>query len=174
MKWSGIVVNLLAGAMLLFTIVACTPQIEELSFKTISQGDGFYTGQSYGEEKPGIFVISNVDEIDEPGLDIMFPTKLADELRQLDYDRFFAILVLQGQKRSSGYSVTVKKIVRQGKQVSVYAEFKEPKIGTRRTWVFTSPYHLVAVFKSGNWGQNINFLLEADGKVVAESYHFIP
>lgn len=166
-------IKILLG-LLLFVITACQPQEGELSFETIAQGDGFYTGRGYGEEEPSILVIANVDEIDEPGLDVLFPTELADQLRQLDYNRFFAILALQGLKPQGGYSVTVQRIVRQDDQINVYAEFTSPEPGTRRIQAFTSPYHLVAVSKQGEWGQQMNFVLVTDSEEVAETSHFIP
>ncbi len=160
--------------LLLFVITACQPQERDLPFETIAQGDGFYTGRGYGEEKPSILVIANVDEIDEPGLDVLFSTELADKLRQLDYDRSFAILVLQGLKSTGGFSVTVQRISRQDNYVTVWVQFVEPALGTRRIAAFTSPYHLVAVSKQGEWGQQTHFVLVTDSEEVAETSHFIP
>lgn len=174
MKCSRIAMNVLGLMMLLFTIMACKPQIEELSFETIAQGDGFYAGRGYGGEEPALLVVASPEAVDKPGLDVQFPSELADQLRQLDYDRFFAILVLQGQKRSTGYAVSIKRIVRQGNQVTIDAEFVEPSPGTRIKPAFTSPYHLVAVSKERQWGQEVTFVLVVNGKTVAETTHFIP
>lgn len=160
--------------LLLLVITACQPREQNLSFETISQGDGFYTGQGYGGGKPNLLVITDPDEIDNPGLDVQFPAELADQLRQLDYGRIFAILVLQGQKGSTGYAVTVQQITRQGSQITVKAEFVEPSPGTFIKPAFTSPYHLVAVSKEGKWGQQIKFVLVANDEPVAETRHFIP
>lgn len=157
--------------MLLFAAVACKSQTEELPFETLAQRDFI----NYREENPALFVITNDDEIDTlvPNVLAEDPA-LVDQLRQLDYDRFFAILVLQGQKRSTGYAVSIKRIVRQGNQVTIDAEFVEPLPGTRRNPAFTSPYHLVAVSKEGQWGQEIKFVLVVNGETVAETTHFIP
>jgi hypothetical protein len=160
--------------MLLFTLVACKPQIEELSFETIAQGDGFYAGRGYGGEEPALLVIASPEEADKPGLDVQFPSELADQLRTLDYARNFVVLALQGQKRSTGYAVTVKRIVRQGNQVTIDAEFVEPSSGTRRKPAFTSPYHLVAVSKERQWGQEVKFVLVVNDESVAETTHAIP
>lgn len=171
MKRLGIVVNLLAGTMLLFTVTACKPQIEELSFETIAQRDII----NYREENPALFVIANNDEIDALVQNVLAEDPaLVDQLRQLDYTRNFAVLVLLGQKRSTGYAITIKQIVRKGDQVNIYAEVGSPELGTRIKPAFTSPYHLVAVSKQGKWGQQIKFVLEVDNEPVAESVHFIP
>lgn len=171
MRWPRIAVNLLGGVMLLFAAVACKSQTEELQFETLAQRDFI----NYREENPALFVITNDDEIETLTSNVLAEDPaLADQLRQLDYDRFFAILVLQGQKRSTGYAVSIKRIVRQGNQVTIEAEFVEPLPGTRRNPAFTSPYHLVAVSKEGQWGQEIKFVLVVNGETVAETTHFIP
>lgn len=151
----------------MFAVVACKSHLEELSFETIAQGDGFYAGRGYGGEEAALLVIASPEAVDKPGLDVQFPSELADQLRQLDYDRFFAILVLQGLKTTGGFSVTVQRISRENNQVTVQVQFIEPGPGTRITGAFTSPYHLVAASKQGKWGQQINFVLVADSGEVA-------
>lgn len=160
--------------LLLLTITACQPGEQQLLFETVAQGDGFYTGQGYGAAEPSLLIIADPDEVDKPGLDVKFPTELADELRQLDYERVFTVLVLQGLQRAGGYSVTVQQVIRRNGQVTVYADFNNPAPETFRHQAFTSPYHLVTVSKEGEWGQQITFVLIANGEPVAEVAHFIP
>ena len=171
MKWTKIAVNLPGLAILLFIAVACKPQMEELSFETIAQKDII----NYREESPALFVIANNDEIDALVPNVLAEDPLlVDQLRQLDYDHFFAILVLQGQKGSTGYAVTVKQIVRQGSQVMIKAEFVEPSPGAFIKPAFTSPYHLVVVSQARQWGQEVKFVLVVNDESVAEVSHFIP
>lgn len=160
--------------LLLFVATACQPGEQQLPFETIAQSDGFYTGQGYGGEEPSLLIIANPDEVDKPGLDVIFPAELAGQLRQLDYERVFTVLVLQGLKHTGGYSVTVQQISRQDDRVNVYADFGNPAPATFRHQAFTSPYHLVTVSKEGGWGQPITFVLIANGEPVAEVTHFIP
>lgn len=157
--------------LLLFVITACQPQERDLPFETIAQRDII----NYREESPALLVITDDDAIDAlvPNVLAEDPA-LADELGRLDYDRFFAILVLQGLKSTGGFSVTVQRISRQDNQVTVWVQFVEPALGTRRIAAFTSPYHLVAVSKQGEWGQQTHFLLVTDSEEVAETSHFIP
>lgn len=166
-------ITILLG-LLSFVITACQPQEGKLPFETIAQGDGFYTGRSYGGEKPNLLIVAGLNEVDSPGLNIEFLPELADQLHQLDYDRFFAVLVLQGLKHQGGYSITVQQVVRQDDRVNVHVEFTSPEPGTRRIQAFTSPYHLIAVSKRGEWRQQIRFVLVADSEEVAETSHFIP
>lgn len=171
MRWPRIAVNLLRGVMLLFAVVACKSQLEELPFETLAQRDVI----NYREENPALFVITNDDEIETLVSNVLAEDPaLVDQLRQLDYDRFFAILVLQGQKGSTGYAVTIKQIIRQGGRTMIKAEFVEPSPGAFIKPAFTSPYHLVAVSKERQWGQEVTFVLVVNGKTVAETTHFIP
>ncbi len=166
-------IKILLG-LLLFVITACQPQEGKLPFETIAQGDGFYTGRSYGGEGPNLLIITELNEVDSPGLDVEFPPELADQLRHLDYNRFFAVLVLQGLKSTGGFSVTVQRISRENNQVTVQIQFIEPGPGAWITGAFTSPYHLIAVSKRGEWRQQIRFVLVTNSEEVAETSHFIP
>ncbi|MBN1149548.1 MAG: protease complex subunit PrcB family protein [Anaerolineales bacterium] len=168
MKYARI--TILLGSLLL-VIAACRPQEPGLHFKSIAQRDII----NYREKSPTLIIIANDDEIDAPVSNVLVEDlALADLLRQLDYDRVFAILVLQGLKGVDGYSATVQRIVREDDQVNVYAEFITPDPGTRRMQVFTSPYHLIAVSKLGKWGQQIKFVLVVDDQPIVEINHLIP
>lgn len=163
-------ITILLGLLLLAT-TACQSQAQELPFESIAQRDII----SYREESPALFVIANGDEVDALVSTVLAEDPaLVDQLRQLDYDRFFAILVLQGQKGGTGYAVTVRRIVREEDQVTIEVELVEPSPGAFIKPAFTSPYHLVAVSKRGEWGQQIRFVLVADSEEVAETSHFIP
>lgn len=177
MKCLRIARNLLGLLVMIFIITTCNSQEGELSFETIAKSKGFgdFGLTIYREEEPALLIIANDYEVDTlvPNVLAEDPA-LVDQLRQLDYNRFFAILVLQGLKRQGGYSITVQRVVRQGDQVNVHAEFTEPEPGTRRIQAFTSPYHLIAVSKQGEWGQQFRFVLIADSEGIAETSHFIP
>lgn len=177
MKRARIAGNLLGLLVMLFIITTCKSQEGELPFETIAKSNGpSNLGlTTYRRKESTLLIIANGDEVDAlvPNVLAEDPT-LADRLRQLDYDRFFAVLVLQGLKHQGGYSVTVQQVVRQDDQVNVYAEFTSPEPGTRRIQAFTSPYHLVAVSKRGEWGQQVHFVLAADSEEVAETSYFIP
>jgi hypothetical protein len=163
-------ITILLGLLLLVT-TACQSRGQNLPFETIAQRDII----NYREESPALFVIANDDEVDTlvPNVLAEDPA-LVDQLHQLDYERFFAILVLHGYVGSTGVSVTVQQITRQDNEVAVQARFVQPAPGTRTMPAFTSPYHLVAVSKQGEWGQQTRFVLVADSEEVVETSHFIP
>jgi hypothetical protein len=156
----------------LFYLIACRPQEQTLTFETVAQRDII----NYREDKSALFVIAKVEEIDDHTQNVLAedPT-LVNQLRALDYNRVFAVLVLHGYVGSSNYSVTVQKVTQQGDQVIIRADFVGPTPGTRIKPAFTSPYHLIAVSKKGGaFGQQIRFVLMKEDKPVAESTHFIP
>lgn len=172
------IAGILLGLLVMMNIMTtCKSQEGELPFETIAKSNGpdNLGLTTYREEDPALLIIANDDEVDA-----LVPTVLAedpvlaDQLRQLDYDRFFAILVLQGLKHQGGYSITVQRVVRQDDQINVHADFISPEPGTFRYQAFTSPYHLVQVSKEGQWGQEVTFVLVANGESVAETTHFVP
>jgi len=161
--------------LLLLTLSACQAGEQRLSFNTIARSEPQYLGTSYWQEEPAIQVIARPEEIDDPAQTILAQDReLAEQLRALDYERVFALLVLHGYVGSTGYSVTVLRIAREGDQVTVRAELGAPAMGTRTMPAFTSPYHLVAVSKKGTWGKEFRFVLLAGDQPVAERSHFIP
>jgi hypothetical protein len=158
-----------------------TPTGTTLSFTTIAQGLGISSDPS--RQEPRVIVITSAQDYEtalrQAGGD---PPTLGRDLhpveqaRQIDYNRFFALLVLQGKQGSSGYSVMVDRVVRQGNRVQVLATFVRPRVdGTPVVTlaVITDPYHLIAISKTGTWGQNVRFELVDKGNVVAETTHTI-
>jgi hypothetical protein len=160
--------------LLLVIVTACKPKIDKLPFETMSQADGFDTGRSYGGEEPALLVIATRDEIEKPDLDIQFSSELTDQLLNIDYNHFFAVMVFHGRIGSTKVSITVEQVTRQGKEVTINANIVRPAPGTRSNPAFTSPYHLIAISKEGKWSQDVKFVVVVDGKPVAETTHFIP
>ena len=67
----------------------------------------------------------------------------------------------------------VQQITRQGDRITVQAQFIGPKPGEGQPMVSPDPYNLVIVTKEDMWGRQMQFALVADGKVVAETTHFM-
>jgi hypothetical protein len=150
-----------------------------LPFTTVAKGEHF--SASPRPEKSVLVIITSEQEIDSQLLQVTGvapqPGSIAqpfEQVRQIDFDRFFTILVLQGKQASGGYEVTVQQITRRGNQVQVQAEFVSPAPGQIVTAEITDPYHLIAVEKSGSWKQEVRFELIDNGKVIVEAMHFIP
>lgn len=155
-------------------LAACRPQQTELPFETIAQSEGFTTGRSPAD--PNLVVISSPEQVDSPGLDIQFPSDLAEQLRAVDYKTHFVIAVFRGTLTitSPRLTVDILRIVRQGNRVVLQTHFGDSVIGTRILPAFSSPYHIITVSKEGEWSRDIRFVLEVDEKEVAERTYFIP
>jgi hypothetical protein len=152
---------------------------QPVQFQTLAQGGVL---GSYREvDTPEIQIIAGAQDIDNliPYLPGNPPrasdnADLVSQLRQLDYTHFFAVLITQGQKEPRGFKVMVQQITRQDDRITVQAQFIGSGPGEGQPMVSPDPYHLVAVTKDGAWGRQMQFALVADGKVVAETMHFIP
>jgi hypothetical protein len=97
-----------------------------------------------------------------------------DNVRDIDYARFFVILVTQGKQCCTGYGVAVRQVMRNKNQVKILATFTTPAPGQAVSDTLTDPYHAISIEKVGTWGQKIHFDLVVDDKVVAETDHVIP
>ena len=155
---------------------ACRPRLIELPFETIARGDGFGTVPSYGREEPNLLVITEPEQVDSPGLDLQFPSDLAGQLHGVDYQKNFAVAVFRGTLTGTSpeLDVEVLRIVRNGDEVFVQARFGELEPGKLILPGFSSPYHVVAVTREGQWSRDIRFVVEVDGEEVVERTYFIP
>src|SRR5687768_9651437 len=99
---------LMLGLTTLLTLNMCGVQStgQQLSFNSVAQGSVLNVE---GQENPAIFVIASVQEVDniikqvplvgDPPRASDNPS-LVDQMRQIDYNRSFAILARQGVKGS--------------------------------------------------------------------------
>jgi hypothetical protein len=171
----------LRGLLIVLMLGGCgvTGGGELLSFQTIVQDNNLNDDE---RETPGISIMASSQEVDNFVRDVVKVDpqapdqrqRLVDKLRQLDYKRSFAILVTQGQKGPRGFQIAVQQVTQQDDRITVQAQFIGPKPGEGQPMVVPDPYTLVAVAKESAWGRQMQFALVADGKVVAETMHFIP
>ena len=153
---------------------ACRPRLIELPFETIAQSEGFSTGRSPAD--PNFLVITEPEQVDSPGLDVQFPADLAGQLRAVDYQKNFVVAVFRGTLTGTSpeLDVEVLRVVRNGDDVVVQARFGELEPGKLILPGFSSPYHVVAVTREGQWSRDIRFVVEVDGEEVVERTYFIP
>jgi|WetSurMetagenome_2_1015567.scaffolds.fasta_scaffold501108_1 hypothetical protein len=150
-----------------------TPQGTVLSFETIEQQDySSGTGILYDPETPGIMIVSKVEDISS--LNELVAENSLSQLRSLNYDQYFAIAVFQGLKRDTGHGIQIDQVVRRENSVNIFVSIHDPKPGEPTGAMETSPYHLVRIQKTGNWGQEITFNLMADDQLVTSAVHMIP
>jgi hypothetical protein len=165
--------------LLIINITACERQEQALPFETIAKGDGPGLTKFYEQSRPGLLIISNTEDVNALAKppDDLSGTGLepqVQQLRALDYDRYFAILVLHGLRGSTRFSVTVQKVTRRSNQITVWADFQGPASGESVGDAFTSPYHLVAIPKETTWPRHVEFVLVDSERPVAWTTHFVP
>lgn len=149
-----------------------TPQGTVLSFETIEQKDYSGTGIMYESKNPGIIIVSGTG--DANNLMGLISENSLKQLQTLDYQGYFVIATFQGWKPETGYGIQVDKVVRSENTVNILVTLNEPKPPRHPGEIVSSPYHLLRIQKTGNWGQEITFNLLADGLLVTSAVHMIP
>jgi len=147
---------------------ACQPKEINLPFETIERQEL----SSYRDKEPVLMVIAKPEEI--ASLDALVTREILSRLQTLDYDAYLVVVVFQGWKPTTRYGVQIEHVIRRGSEVTIYAQFSEPKPNEPTGDLATSPYHIVRVQKRGVWGQQINFNLVVDGVIVASLSHYVP
>ena len=153
-------------------------QSQELSWMSLERTitDNSLIAEKF--KKPDLRIFARPQDFEEQG-EFTSVKELADRLLDFDYENSFAILVLECEDAVRTDQVTVTDILQQGDRVIVRAELPGPfkeneEVGT----LVTLPYHLVAVRKDGEWGQEMTFVLVGitDGveTTLLETAHFIP
>jgi hypothetical protein len=161
---------------MMYGIAGCSPLLNEeqdgevLSFTTIAQNNSL----NYEGVRPRIMVIATAQEV-EGVANSLFVNRTAEtaDLRQLDYDRAFAVLVFEGWQ-NSGNKTTIQRMIRDGDRVMVEAAFVDPPPESGQQGDLFQPYHLVAIPKTEAWNQLITFELINNGEKIAEITHTIP
>lgn len=150
---------------ILMLLSACGSQEVELPFETIEQSD---YSPKYEDKKPDLMIIASTDEVNQ--LNGWISPEALEQLREMDYERFFAAVVFLGWQPTGHEGIRVERIARQGNAVSIYALVGRPS-GEDEV---SSPYHLVKVQKVGRWGTTINFTLVIEETTVASQSRYIP
>ena len=171
-----IIAVLLGGAGVVLILTARQLSGTELPFETVAEDYGFFGGQGYVSEEPNLIVITTPEGVDSPGLGVEFGPELSSKLRDLDYEHRIAIVVLRGLigGTSSEFTVDILQITRSGSRVILKTHFGTPGPGKGSLPATSSPYHIIALSKEGQWGQDIHFILEVDGKKAQALVKFVP
>ncbi|MEO0299884.1 MAG: protease complex subunit PrcB family protein [candidate division WOR-3 bacterium] len=114
----------------------------ELEFETFEKG--FYSGIKEKKE----IVIKNKKEFLEMWKNhtkILLPLP---EPPEIDFDKYMLICTFMGEKPTGGFSIEIKKIVENDREISVYVKEISPGKNCIVTMAFTQPYHIVLLKKS--------------------------
>lgn len=157
-----------------FGLGACNPKPEEIAlpFETFEQKEWAGTDKPYESREPNLIIVSRLEEVDN--LNGLITDEAKAKLQAVDYSSYFALLVLQGWKPTTGYKASINRITRIENTVNIYAEFLEPEPDKAVSPAVTSPYQLVKVQKAGSWGQDVTFNLIVGEKSLVSLSHVIP
>jgi len=132
-----------------------SPTPESVPFETI--GLVKTTGGKYDGRQPYLALIASVDDIEK----VRGLVRADDltQLRELDFQRYFAVAIFRGWQGSGGYATIIERMVRCGDQYVVYVQFWEPGPHYVVIEAITHPYHLVKVHRGAHVGQEIELVL---------------
>jgi hypothetical protein len=163
---------LLCALVTLAGLSACRPKEIDLPFQTIEQRDASGSGQVHQVKQPALVVVTTPEEA--INLDSLVTSEAQTQLKNLNYDAYFAIAVFQGWKSTDGYGIQIERITHLGDDVTVFVQLQEPPPDRKKNDIVTSPYHLVQVQKVGAWARSVTFNVLADGTAIASVSHIIP
>lgn len=154
-----------------FVVTVLPAGATELSFETLHES---YTGGNPSIRNPAVTVVAGGDEISllDPLLGSLL-NRLRPSLEDLDYGAYLVLVALRGHA-GCGVPIEIKKIVRQGDTIHIYAYFPDFPRGQPCPPEATYPYHLVKVRKDGTWDNEFTFILYDNDRPVAETKHFVP
>jgi hypothetical protein len=117
-----------------------------------------------------LIVIASPEEVAR--VESLITAEAYQDLQEIDFESDFALLVNQGLRRMDGYAVNIQRVVRRGDEISVIANFQEPRPTEAASGVISFPYQLIRVHKSGEFGREFNFTLLAS--IVDQKSVFMP
>lgn len=111
------------------------------------------------QDTPRLAVITTAEEIGAIQAGIM-PDHI-EQLVMTDFSAYTVIIVFQGRKPTTGYSVQIIEVRRVDTQIAVYAKFNSPPRSIPLGQIFTSPYCIVKIEKQPNGAGN--YVLVSNG-----------
>ena len=156
-----------------------------LEFELIEEGDSLngrsFTyetqGIAYEGKEPNILVIASIESISSPGLNIRFPPDLQAKLLGVDYDEKLVVVIFRGAMGDIFQSplITLESVSWNGRdEVIIKVVFRDTSKDTIALPAISSPYYVAAVDKPVVEGQDVRFILQSGGEVVAEQTIYFP
>lgn len=148
------------------------PSPQTLSFEVLVQSSPFTETSPPSQDIPNLMVIASPKEISSPLPEVEFSDTLLAQLREIDYDQFFAVLILVGQMPTDGIVTEVSRV---NENVSIKVKDYLVGPGNYKLKGYSLPYQLISVEKEGSWNTDIEFILEEeDGNIFGRAKHYIP
>jgi len=165
------VLGMLLLVILTLLLVGCRGRERTLRFETIERSEEGIAGAREILE-PRLVIIGDATEV--AALDATVSPEALKRLAQVDFTRYFVVVVYHGwysQLLRPKSGVEVRRVRQQGAMITVEALFYEPVPGWERAQIETYPYHIVQVRWDRGLRGEFEFLLEVDGKVVAQEVY---
>ncbi len=143
--------------------------IGELPFETIEKSESSGTGYGFRGVEPDIAVVFDKDSI--PQLTNTISPQALSSLQEVDFRKYYVLVVYQGIKPTTNYGVEIQHIIMQEDTITIDARFTERDPAMWAGDIVTSPYHLVRVPRQGSHGW-IKFILTRDGiELLHQTYY---
>lgn len=123
------------------------------------------------QDIPNLIVIASPKEITPPSPDVELSDIMRTQLRDVDYERSFAVLILVGQIPADGVITDVSKI---NEKVIIKVKNYTVGPGNYKLKGYSLPYQLISVEKKGTWNTEIEFILEEEnGNILGRTNHYV-
>ena len=133
---------LISGCYTVYALSGSRPETEE-KIKIKKE----WKGSRCGYVEPSKSVISTEEQWKEIW-DKMFRYLLTQqELPKIDFDTEMILAAFMGERRTGGYEIRIKRIMKTDKEIVAYIEEREPDPESFRTMALTQPYHVVVIKK---------------------------
>lgn len=140
---------------------------EEVPFETLEHAAYSGTiGESWDVDAPGLAIIADSSDVEQ--IDAFVSPDAEMKLRALDYDTRFALAAFMGFQGCYESDFKIERVLLRKNELELYAsrpvsEFCRP--------MASSPYHIIALSRSGIWQEATHFTLYLNGEhAVSGSY----
>ena len=165
----GIVLTLLAFSAL---VSGCIPQEEPLTWEKLSEDWGAPVEYMYKENAPRAVVI--IDQDSANSLRNQLRPSHLDLIAKTDFSVYLIVVIYQGRKGSTGYSVEVTNVQRKDRTITIDAQFHEPAPRDLTNPLVTSPYYVLKIKKTPGLKDEFTFVLIVNEQEVTRQTHRIP
>ena len=123
----------------------------------------------YEEEEPWLDVI--IDQEAVSSLSNTLSSRHLELVANVDFATHFLVVIYQGRKGMTGYSVEAISVKHQGDTILICAQMHEPSFGGA---AITAPFYILQVEKTEELQGDLTFVLIADGEEVFRQEAFVP
>jgi hypothetical protein len=138
--FNKLALSVLAALLFLSTALA-QPESQAVEFETIAK----YFNCGHTERKN--YVITNKEDWEMLWDEVVSNSYPRPQAPDVDFSKHSLIAVFQGNQSSSGYSISVEKLVRRGKKLKVHVREVSPADACRVLLVITQPFEIILLDK---------------------------